>query len=28
MQPQPQMDAITNETASADPNGFWQNTGY
>jgi hypothetical protein len=26
--PQPQMDAITNRTAGADPNGFWQNPGY
>jgi len=26
--PQPQMDAITNRTASPDPNGFWQNPGY
>jgi starch-binding outer membrane protein, SusD/RagB family len=26
--PQPQMDAITNATASEDPEGFWQNDGY
>jgi starch-binding outer membrane protein, SusD/RagB family len=26
--PQPQLDAITNRTVSADPNGFWQNPGY
>ena len=26
--PQPQMDAITNRTDAADPNGFWQNAGY
>jgi starch-binding outer membrane protein, SusD/RagB family len=26
--PQPQMDAVSNRTATEDPNGFWQNTGY
>lgn len=26
--PQPQLDAITNRTSGADPNGFWQNPGY
>ena len=26
--PQPQLDAITNRTTTADPNGFWQNPGY
>jgi hypothetical protein len=26
--PQPQLDAITNKTSGADPEGFWQNEGY
>ncbi len=26
--PQPQLDAITNRTTTADPEGFWQNEGY
>jgi starch-binding outer membrane protein, SusD/RagB family len=26
--PQPQMDAVSNRTATEDPNGFWQNAGY
>ena len=26
--PTPQMDAVTNRTASEDPDGFWQNPGY
>ena len=26
--PQSQLDAITNKTSGADPNGFWQNPGY
>ena len=26
--PQPQMDAVSNRTATESPDGFWQNTGY
>jgi hypothetical protein len=26
--PQPQLDAISNQTAGSDPEGFWQNEGY
>jgi starch-binding outer membrane protein, SusD/RagB family len=26
--PQAQLDAVTNQTSGADPNGFWQNPGY